>query len=236
MSHFDRIVIGAGISGLLAAWRAVKRGETVLILEREARAGGVLTPISLIEAQADPVVIDAGAESFSIAGNSLERLIQELELGQLIESPQRSDARIIHSDNERYRIPHGVLGIPVSLEDPELEAIISPQGLALAKHLDSLPVQDLAGFTVAQVVENRLGPEFVQKLVNPVVSGVHGSGAQLLDASATLPQLMKNLSETNSLTAAAAKTRGAQPRPGAAVAGLSGGMFQLADRLVSLLL
>lgn len=53
---YDVIVIGAGLGGLLTAAILARRGQRVLVLEREARAGGRLRSYEV-----DGCVIDAGA-------------------------------------------------------------------------------------------------------------------------------------------------------------------------------
>lgn len=226
MSDADRIIVGAGISGLLAARRAVARGESVLVLESEPRSGGLIQPFSL-----GALLLDAGAEAFSVAGDSCMKLAQELGLEDSVVSPQRSDARIVFSQDQRYRIPHGVLGIPSSLDDPELQSIISPAALEQARTRDSEAPGNIENLSVAELVEQRLGTEFVEKLVDPMFAGVHGSSATQLQAAETIPALLKALQKKGSLCAAAAHVRSAQPRPGAAVASIEGGLFRLVDAL-----
>ena len=226
MSAWDRVVIGAGIAGLLAAQRAFQRGEKVLVLDGAARAGGALAPLTI-----GGVTVDAGAESLSTASNSCARLIDDLGMSNLLVSPHRADARIVVSPDISYPIPHGVLGIPASLTDPELAGIISAHGLEKAVRLDSAPLSDFSQLSVAHVVERRLGPEFVEKLVDPVVAGVHGSSARSLSAQTILPEVMIALQRTGSLCSAVFEVRSSPSRPGAAVAGIDGGLFQIAERL-----
>lgn len=228
MTDADRIIIGAGISGLLAARRAVARGEHVLLLERGPRVGGLLQPTSV-----GSLIVDAGAEAFSTAQESCLRIIEELGMNESIVFPARTDARIVFSDTQRYQIPHGFLGVPSTLNDPELESIVSPHALAQARILDSLPLEDFRHFTVAELVEKRLGREFLDRLVDPLFLGVHGSSADQLLARRAMPTLLSAMEETGSLCAAAATIRSCQPRPGAAVAGLMGGLFTLTDALMN---
>lgn len=228
--HWDALVIGGGYSGLLAAWEHTQAGRSVAVLEKNSQCGGALSPLGI-----DTLTIDAGAEAFSTAGDSVLRLLDELDLRSQCVNPARSDARIISSDGMSYPIPHGVMGIPSNLGDPELENIFSPEILNHARILDSAEVPETTGWSVEELVVNRLGQEFVDTLVTPVLSGVHGSSAQHLDAWATLPQLMTEFHATGSLTQAAFNIRATSQRPGSAVAGLAGGIWQLSERILAIL-
>lgn len=230
MIQAERLIVGAGISGLLAALRARTRGESVVVVERASNPGGLLAPVTIAG-----IDVDAGAEAFATAGDSFFQLVTDLGLEDQVRSPQRSDARIIASPTLRYVIPHGVLGIPSSLDDPELKMIISAEGLHRARHLDSQPVAVSQDMTVAELVSSRLGPEFVDKLVDPLCTGVHGSSAHTLNAYSTIPSLLKTLSDTGSLCSAAQQLRTNGARPGSAVAGIAGGMFTLVTELIQVL-
>lgn len=41
MKQYDYVVLGAGVAGLAFAWYMGARGKTVLVLEKEATAGGL---------------------------------------------------------------------------------------------------------------------------------------------------------------------------------------------------
>lgn len=228
MSSHDRIVLGAGVSGLLAAKRAVDRGEHVLVVEREERTGGILKAMQFAH-----LTVDAGAEAFSVITPKALELFAEIGLADDIVYPERTDARILYSDSLRYRIPHGVLGIPESLDDPELRHIMSETTIQEARRRDALPLRPVGGTTVAELVSERLGDEFVMKLVDPVVTGVHGSSATVLDACATLPAVVAALPTTGSLCGAVAHVRRTLPRPGAAVASIRGGLHRVAQALTT---
>jgi protoporphyrinogen/coproporphyrinogen III oxidase len=230
VKSFDRVVVGAGISGLLAAWRALERGEKTLVVHQGGTPGGIIQKCEI-----GGVTIDAGAESFSVTGDEVHRLISELNLLDDVILPNRFDARIIISADKKIKIPHGIFGIPSSLDDPELKNIISPQGLELAKFLDSKPVSNISGLTIGQLVEQRLGVEILEKLVDPIVAGVHASSAANLDAESTIPALLSELKEAHSLCQAVAKLRGSHLRPGSAVASINRGLFRLSDEIFNFL-
>ncbi|AOY56586.1 protoporphyrinogen/coproporphyrinogen oxidase [Candidatus Rhodoluna planktonica] len=235
MNKFDRVVIGAGFSGLLAAFRAVGRGETVAVFDSATSAGGLIQQVEM-PINKGSIKVDSGAESFSIAGAGFERLVNDLGVGDKVAYPSRNDARIVNSSEQKYKIPHGYFGIPASLNDVELDEIISKAALDLARKLDSVspPKSDeLAAMTIAQLVELRLGSEFVDKLVDPVIAGIHGSSARDLNVRATLPALIASFQETGSLTEAASALRGNVDRPGSAVAGYEGGVFRLVEEMTN---
>lgn len=60
MEEADTVVVGAGIAGLAAAWRARERGERVVVLEASARQGG-----RMWTREAHGCRIDAGAQFVS---------------------------------------------------------------------------------------------------------------------------------------------------------------------------
>jgi oxygen-dependent protoporphyrinogen oxidase len=82
-------------------------------------------------------------------------------------------------------------------------------------------------------VEERLGPEVVDRLVEPLLGGVYAGHAREISARAAVPQLVALLHRDRSLSHAAAA---AAPPLGAAAppvfAGLRGGVGRLPDELV----
>ncbi len=57
MQHVDVLIVGAGLSGLCAAYRLAERGRSVLVLEARDRAGGRTLSRSLMGE-----VIDLGGQ------------------------------------------------------------------------------------------------------------------------------------------------------------------------------
>jgi protoporphyrinogen/coproporphyrinogen III oxidase len=221
---FERVVIGAGLAGLLAAQRALERGEKVLVLERSNYSGGAVARTEIAG-----IAIDSGAESFSIASEDFEKLINELGFGQELTEPRSLSPWII-SNFERYKIPQGFFGIPASLEDQELVEIVGLEAIEQARVLDSAEVGDYD--TIAELVLSRLGAEFLERIIRPVIAGVHGSDPENLSARSLMPQLIGALKKTGSIIEAASVLRLAAKRPGVAVKSLRGGIFQVIDAVV----
>lgn len=72
--NFDAIIIGAGISGLVAAHRLKKLGQSVLVLESGNNVGGVIQ-----SHDADGFLLEAGPNSLRGAHELLD-LVEELDL------------------------------------------------------------------------------------------------------------------------------------------------------------
>jgi oxygen-dependent protoporphyrinogen oxidase len=82
-------------------------------------------------------------------------------------------------------------------------------------------------------VRARLGDAVLERVVAPVVAGVHACHPDQVQADAVVPGLVDALAREGGLAAAAASLRRAAGVPGAAVAGLVGGMTVLVDALAA---
>lgn len=226
MARVSRVVVGAGLSGLLAATRAVQRGERVTVLEANDFPGGQISSVS-VPTSLGAVRVDSGAESFSVAGPHALRLVADLGLGHLIEQPAQGSARIVTGYVPPFKIPNGFMGIPLNLEDPDLKEVFSEAEITLAKSLDSRPLPSIdvvSGYSVGHLVENRLGKAFLERLVRPVFEGVQGLSPESANATQVWPELVSALARTGGLVEAAAQIRGVSARAGAAVSGIRGGI------------
>jgi protoporphyrinogen/coproporphyrinogen III oxidase len=224
----DRIIIGGGFAGLLAARAAAHASEKVVVLEASPQWGGAIGRGKLAG-----LTLDTGAEAFSTMGEAVSTLVVELGLSDEVRRP-RDVSPVIASTSGFLPIPHGVMGIPADLEQPSLTAAFGHEVMAEATRLDSLP---LAGewetHTVASVVESRLGPVIASQVVTPVVSAIYGHRALDCTLAELLPALAVATKSTGSLSKGAATVRGNSPGPGSAVATLRGGLHTLVDALVS---
>ena len=229
MQRFDCIVVGGGLAGLLAAYEAKKAGKSVAIYEAENHCGGAIASVEIAG-----LLVDAGAESFATSRPETMNLIEELGLLELVVTPARSDARI-YSDGQSFVIPHGMMGIPSDLTDPQTIAILGVTEAQIAEKLDSQPWNITDEKTLGDVVAKRLGTAVVQKIVNPIVAGVHASDSYLLEMESLLPGLLAKAQELDSLHKAVKVMRGLASRPGSAVAGINGGINLITQKLFLLL-
>ncbi|WP_104062158.1 protoporphyrinogen oxidase [Arthrobacter sp. 4R501] len=230
------VVLGGGISGLLAARELAAAGRTVTVLEATASWGGCVG--SHVVAG---LTLDSGAESFATRSSAVADLADELGLGSKVVAPRPGGAWVQLPDGPRELPKTGVLGIPANPWDPEVRRSLGFVGSLRASFDKYLPASLGASAdvtSVAALVRARMGRRVLERLVAPVVGGVHSADPGLLDVDMVAPGLRAGIREHGSLAAAvAAQRRGsAQPsvaKAGSAVAGLDGGMHTLVSALLS---
>jgi oxygen-dependent protoporphyrinogen oxidase len=235
------VVVGGGISGLLAARELAAAGHAVTVLEATGRWGGCVGSHTVAG-----LVLDSGAESFATRSAAVADLAAELGLAGKIVAPQPGGAWVQLPGGPRELPKTGVLGIPANPWDPEVRRSLGLLG-SLRASLDSIlpaSVGTSADVTsVSSLVRARMGRRVLDRLVAPVVGGVHSADPGLLDVDMVAPGLRAGLRRHGSLAAAVAAQRrgpaasGAAPpqvaKAGSAVAGLEGGMHTLISALVS---
>lgn len=220
------VVVGGGVAGLVAARARAREGSHVILLEARPATGGAVSADAL-----GGIRVDVGAEAFGVTRPETRALVDDLGLGSQVVSPRRSDARLLLADG-LFLMPPALLGVPTDLDDPAFVAIVGEEAASQARLLDAAPVPELEPrMTLGDLVRSRLGPVVVDRLLSPVVAGVHAADPDLVEADAVLPGLMATTQSEGSLHAAAARMRRAAGVPGAAIAGLRGGMATLVTAL-----
>lgn len=239
------LVVGGGISGLLSARGLAASGYRVTVLEAGDAWGGCVG--SHVVAG---LVLDSGAESFATRSDAVSKLASELGLAAKIVSPRPGGAWVQLPEGPRELPRTGVLGIPANPWDPEVRRSLGLLGSLRASLDRILPASVGTGQEVTSVsalVKARMGARVLERLVAPVVGGVHSADPGLLDVDMVAPGLRTRLRQHGSLAGAVAAQRkgsGAPPaqgtatvngRPakaGSAVAGLEGGMHTLVGALL----
>ena len=228
------LVLGGGISGLLSARELAAAGYRVTVLEAGGEWGGCVG--SHVVAG---LTLDSGAESFATRSEAVAGLCGELGLADRIVAPRPGGAWVQLPDGPRELPKTGVLGIPANPWDPEVRRSLGLLGSLRASVDRILPASIGSAADVVSVsalVRARMGRRVLQRLVEPVVGGVHSADPGLLDVDMVAPGLRAGLRQHGSLAAAVVAQRGNSSGPakaGSAVAGLEGGMHTLVSALVS---
>ncbi|ASN20993.1 protoporphyrinogen oxidase [Arthrobacter sp. YN] len=232
------VVVGGGVSGLIAARELAMAGFAVTILEAGDAWGGCVGSHVVAGLQ-----LDSGAESFATRSPAVADLARELGLADKIVAPHPGGAWVQLPDGPQELPKTGILGIPANPWDPEVRRSLGLAG-AIRASLDTwLPASFGTSSEVTSVsalVRSRMGKRVLDRLVSPVVGGVHSADPDLLDVDMVAPGLRAGIRQHGSLAAAVAAQRRAATgsasgpaKAGSAVAGLKGGMHSLVTALVA---
>ena len=249
------VVIGGGISGLLAARELARAGVRTTVLEAGEAWGGCVGSHAVAG-----LTLDSGAESFATRTSAVADLAAELGIAGEIVAPNPGGAWVQLPDGPRELPKTGVLGIPASPWDPEVRRSLGLLG-SLRASVDAVLPASLGtaaeATSVSDLVRRRMGRRVLDRLVAPVVGGVHSADPAVLDVDMVAPGLRAGIRQHGSLAAAVAaqrrgkaaaaagtaasagpgghgKTRSAGlQKAGSAVAGLRGGMHTLVAALLA---
>ncbi|MBN2426294.1 MAG: protoporphyrinogen oxidase [Calditrichaceae bacterium] len=171
-------VIGAGISGLCAAYWLNKHGIDVTVFEKNTRVGG-----SIITEKEDGYLIDLGPNSALETSVELRNLIDEIGLGK--EKVYGNEI-----SNNRYVVRNGQLhAIPMSPGKFIGTRLFSARAkLRLFKEPFIKPTNG-NDLSLADFVRYRLGDEFLDYAINPFVAGVYAGDPENLSTAAAFPKL-----------------------------------------------
>jgi oxygen-dependent protoporphyrinogen oxidase len=225
------VVVGGGITGLSAAWflRQAADPPDVVVLEAAAQAGG-----KLLTGELAGHAVEAGAESMLARRPEAVDLSTAVGLGEQIESPVTTAARVL-VDGALRDFPSGtMLGVPGDMQALRRSRVLTRRGLARAAAERVLPqparTDDVA---VGRLVTQRLGREVTDRLVEPLLGGVYAGRADDLSLEATIPALAEARRSGEQLTVAARRRlSGAGTADGSALfVGIAGGLSRLPQRL-----
>ncbi|WP_166785758.1 MULTISPECIES: protoporphyrinogen oxidase [Cryobacterium] len=232
------VIVGGGISGLATAHYLHRRlgdGVHLTLVEDGARLGGKISSV-----QFGGHVIDVGPDALMVRAPVAAALIEDLGLADLVVAPAGSGARI-WSRGRLRRLPSGTLfGIPDRLLPLMRSRLLSPLGLARAA-LDLVKAAPAAlpdDPTIAELVRPRMGAQVFDRLVDPLLGGVHAGRADELSARSTAPDIEALARDNRSLyLGLRRRRRNAPAKPGgaggAALITLRGGLARLIDALAA---
>ena len=196
-------IIGGGIAGLAAAYelekaRAAGAAVEYTLFEARERLGG-----SLSSEIVNGAVLERGPDSFLSEKPAAAELCLELGLGAEL-TPSNDAARktyiVVH--NRLIPLPDGLMFlVPTKLIPTALSRLFSlPTKIRMALELLHPPRPTDQDESVATLVERHFGREVVDRLADPLLSGIFGGDAAQLSARAVLPRLVEMESQYGSLT------------------------------------
>jgi protoporphyrinogen/coproporphyrinogen III oxidase len=228
------VIVGGGISGLATAHfihSQLGSGVQLTLLEGGSRLGG-----KVANQQFSGHVVDTGPDALLVRVPAMAALLDELGLGDQLVAPAGLGAHV-WSRGQLRRLPTGTLfGVPDRLLPLLKSRLMSPAGLARAAMDLVLPRRRTATSdpSIADIVGPRLGSQVFDRLVEPLLGGVHAGRAAELSAHSTVPDIEALARNNRSLYLGLRKMRRhAPPATGAPIlVTLTGGLVRLVESLV----
>ncbi len=196
-------IIGGGIAGLAGAYelekaRAAGAAVEYTLFEGRPRLGG-----SLASEIVNGAVLEYGPDSFLTEKPAAAELCRELGIGdQLTPSndPERKTYVVVR--NRLVPLPDGLMFlVPTKLIPTAMTRLFSlSTKIRMGLELLLPPRPSNQDESVATLVERHFGAEAVDRLADPLLSGIFGGDATQLSARTVLPKLVEMETEYGSLT------------------------------------
>ncbi|WP_420176679.1 protoporphyrinogen oxidase [Luteococcus sp. OSA5] len=210
------VVVGAGITGLVAARELGRDGSLeVICLEASDRIGGQVHTVP-----AEGALVDVGAEAIHLGAPHIAALADELGLTQSVLGATPGSS-VLATRKGLRPLPAGVGPTGPTKIWPVLKSgILSPAGLVRA---GLEPLMARKRFTedlgVGDFTARRFGREVTDTFVDPLLGNLHGGDVHQLSLQATAAQLVPTAANGRSMLLKTLKrpaTTPAAPKPGKA--------------------
>ena len=174
--NVDSVIIGAGISGLVAAHSLKKMGRDLLLVESGDRGGGVIQ-----SRDTEGFLIECGPNSLRGSHEFLD-LVEDLGLtGELITADPRAPA-YVYADGRLQAVP---------MSPP---ALVKTKLISNAANFDCCESRSSkrgveAGRRASRLRPAAIGRRVLERLVEPFLSGVYAGDPEELSVQACFPKL-----------------------------------------------
>ena len=209
------LVIGAGISGLACAYHLQQTGIPVNIVEAGTRTGGVIAT-----KEKDGFRFDLGPQSF-LTTEPLLKLIDALGIKDQLQYADRRAPRYILLRGQMVPAP---MSPPSLFSTPLFSGGTKWRLLTEFMHRTQPPAEDES---IATFVRRKFGPELLERMVSPFVSGVYAGDPERLSMRASFPKVHEFEAKYGSVIRGAMKSRPPKGTPRGGLCSFRKGMETL---------
>jgi oxygen-dependent protoporphyrinogen oxidase len=229
-------IIGGGISGLAAAHRLTElapQAELVLF-EAAGRLGGVLETV-----YRDGCLVERSADSFITKFPYAIDLCQRLGLAdQILPTDETRRRALVVQSGQLLPVPSGFVLMTANKTWPILTSRILSFGgklrLLAEPYMPRRDQREVGDESVGSFATRRLGREAYERLVQPLLGGIHTADADKLSLAATFPEYMAQEQFHGRIQRTSSQAKESGARYGMFVAprdGIGSLVQRLADRL-----
>ncbi|KAG8501304.1 hypothetical protein CXB51_003426 [Gossypium anomalum] len=196
-------VIGAGVSGLAAAYKLKSQGLHVTVFESEGRAGGKLRSVSR-----EGLIWDEGANTMTESEIEVRSLFDDLGIQDKQQVPIAQNKRYIVRNGVPVLIPSNPLSLFTSSilsAKSKFQIILEPflwRKSEASKVSDAYNQESVGGF-----FQRHFGQEVVDYLVDPFVAGTSAGDPESLSMCHSFPELWDLEQRFGSIIVGAVKSK-----------------------------
>jgi protoporphyrinogen/coproporphyrinogen III oxidase len=174
-------IIGAGITGLTAAFYLKRKGVPVTVYEAGARAGGVIR-----SSRQNGFLAESGPNTILETSPKISELIRDLNLEarRIYPNPDAKNRYVVRDKK------------PVAMPSSQAEFLTTKlfsarAKFALAREPFVPPRRDGMEESVAEFVLRRLNQEFLDRAIDPLVAGIYAGDPHKLSVQHAFPKLLE---------------------------------------------
>lgn len=172
-------IIGAGITGLTAAFYLKRQGVPVTVYESSDRVGGVIQSL-----RRDGYIAEFGPNTILETSPKIGQLVRDAGLGpRRLDPDPKAETRYV----VRYRRPVEMPGSPLGFLSTELFSFRAK--LAVLREPFIPARRDGKEESIAEFVVRRLGREFLDHAIDALVAGVYAGDPYKLSVPQAFPKL-----------------------------------------------
>jgi protoporphyrinogen/coproporphyrinogen III oxidase len=174
-------IIGAGITGLTAAFYLKRKGVPVTVYEAGARASGVIQ-----SSRQNGFLVESGPNTILETSPKISELIHDLDLEsrRMYPNPAAKNRYVVRDKK------------PVAMPSSQAEFLTTKlfsarAKFALAREPFVPPRRDGVEESVAEFVLRRLNLEFLDRAIDPLVAGIYAGDPHKLSVLHAFPKLLE---------------------------------------------